>query len=95
MRTLALDIRARMPADRPGVVAIIGASNGKPSVVVAANDAARSAGISANTLVRAASEVLGGKGGGKDDVAQGGGTDASKSGEALAAIRRTLAAGRP
>ena len=39
---------------------------------------ARAAGISANTLVRAASEVLGGKGGGKDDVAQGGGTDAEQ-----------------
>jgi alanyl-tRNA synthetase len=95
VRTLALDIRGRIPADRPGVVAIIGSSNDKPSVVVAANDAARTAGISANTLVRAASEVLGGKGGGKDDVAQGGGTDATKSGEALEAIRRTLAASRP
>ena len=76
VRALALDIRNRMPADRPGVAAIIGSANGKPSVVVAVNEAGRAAGISANTLVRAASEVLGGKGGGKDDVAQGGGSDA-------------------
>jgi alanyl-tRNA synthetase len=69
---------------------VIGSASGKPSVVVAVNDAARSAGISANTLVRSASEVLGGKGGGKDDVAQGGGTDPSKAGEALTAIRRAL-----
>jgi alanyl-tRNA synthetase len=89
-RTLALDIRGRMPADRPGVAAVIGSASGKPSVVVAVNDAARAAGVSANTLVRAASEVLGGKGGGKDDVAQGGGADASKAGDALAAIRRAL-----
>jgi alanyl-tRNA synthetase len=95
VRTLALDIRGKMPADRAGVAAIIGSAKGKPSVVVAVNDAGRAAGISANTLVRAASEVLGGKGGGKDDVAQGGGTDASKTAEALMAIRHALTAGRP
>jgi alanyl-tRNA synthetase len=72
------------------VVAIIGTASGKPSVVVAVNEAGRATGISANTLVRAASEVLGGKGGGKDDVAQGGGSDASRAGEALVAIRNTL-----
>jgi alanyl-tRNA synthetase len=90
VRTLALDIRHRLPGDRPGVVAIIGTASGKPSVVVAVNEAGRATGISANTLVRAASEVLGGKGGGKDDVAQGGGSDASRAGEALVAIRNTL-----
>ncbi len=91
VRTLALDIRNRMPGDRPAVAAIIGSANGKPSVVVAVNEAARAAGISANTLVRAASEVLGGKGGGKDDVAQGGGSDASQTGPAMASIRQALA----
>jgi alanyl-tRNA synthetase len=94
VRTLALDIRNRMPSDRPGVAAIIGSAKGKPSVVVAVNDSARAAGISANTLVRAASEVLGGKGGGKDDVAQGGGSDPTRAGDALAAIRHALAGGR-
>jgi alanyl-tRNA synthetase len=93
-RTLALDIRNRMPGDRPGVAAVIGSANDKPSVVVAVNDAGRSAGISANTLVRAASEVLGGKGGGKDDVAQGGGSDVSRSGAAMSAIRQHLVDGR-
>ncbi len=91
VRTLALDVRNRMPGDRPGVVAIVGTGQGKASVVVAVNDAARSAGVSANTLVRAASEVLGGKGGGKDDVAQGGGAAADRAGEALTAVRHVLA----
>jgi alanyl-tRNA synthetase len=59
--------------------------------VVAVNDAGRTAGMSANTLVRAASEILGGKGGGKDDVAQGGGADASRATEALAAVRHAVA----
>jgi alanyl-tRNA synthetase len=91
VRTLALDIRNRMPGDRPGVVAIVGSADGKASVVVAVNDAGRTAGLSANELVRAASQVLGGKGGGKDDVAQGGGSDASRAGEALGAVRHALA----
>jgi alanyl-tRNA synthetase len=94
VRTLALDIRGRMAAERPGVAVIIGTAQGKPAVVVAVNDAARAAGISANALIRPATEVLGGKGGGKDDLAQGGGTDASKAAEALTAVRRALA-GRP
>ena len=91
VRTLALDVRNRMPAERPGVVAIVGTAKGKPAVVVAVNDTGRAAGLSANTFVRAASEVLGGKGGGKDDVAQGGGSDPSRAGEAVAAIRRLVA----
>src|SRR4051794_10428335 len=89
-RTLALDVRGRLAPDRPGAVVVIGVQDGKPSVVAAVNDSARSAGVSANALVRTASEVLGGKGGGKDDVAQGGGADPSKASEALSAIRRAL-----
>ena len=50
-------------------------ADGKVSVVAAVNDAARERGVSANDLVRAVGPLLGGKGGGKDDVAQGGGTD--------------------
>jgi alanyl-tRNA synthetase len=91
-RTLALDVRGRLAPDRPGAVVIIGVQDGKPSVVAAVNDSGRDAGISANALVRAAAGVLGGKGGGKDDVAQGGGSDASRVSEALDAVRRELAA---
>ncbi|HET8605160.1 MAG TPA: alanine--tRNA ligase-related protein, partial [Marmoricola sp.] len=91
-RTLALDVRGRLPGDRPGVVVVVGVRDGKPSVVVAVNDAARGRGISANALVRAASGALGGSGGGKDDVAQGGGADVARADEAVAAVRRELAA---
>ncbi|MGY2874964.1 alanyl-tRNA synthetase [Marmoricola sp. URHA0025 HA25] len=89
-RTLALDVRGRLPADRPGAVVVVGVQDGKPSVVAAVNDRGRDAGVSANALVRAAAAVLGGKGGGKDDVAQGGGSDASRASEALDAVRREL-----
>ncbi|MGN6252800.1 MAG: alanine--tRNA ligase [Marmoricola sp.] len=90
VRTLALDVRGRLASDRPGVAAILGNAGGKPSVVVAVNDAGRDAGLSANALVRVAAEVLGGKGGGKDDVAQGGGADAGRAQQALEAVRRAL-----
>ncbi len=86
-RTLALDVRGRLPGDRPGAVVVIGVQDGKPAIVAAVNERGREAGLSANTLVRAAAGVLGGKGGGKDDVAQGGGADAGKADEALAAAR--------
>jgi alanyl-tRNA synthetase len=91
-RSLALDVRGRLSPDRPGAVVIIGVQGGKPAVVAAVNDRGRDAGLSANALVRAAATPLGGKGGGKDDVAQGGGSDASRATEALEAARRELAA---
>ena len=53
----------------------------------AVNDEARGRGVSANDLVRAIGPLLGGKGGGKDDVAQGGGSDASRIDEALVLVR--------
>ncbi len=93
VRTLALDVRGRLAADRAGAVVVIGVQDGKPAVVAAVNDAGRAAGVSANKLVRAATELLGGKGGGKDDVAQGGGTDATRVNEALDAARRAVTAG--
>jgi alanyl-tRNA synthetase len=98
VRKLALDVRGRMPAGRPGVVAIIGSSSGKPSVVVAVNDEARGWGVSANALVKVAASVLGGSGGGKDDVAQGGGADVSQADQALRDVEhevgRMVTAGR-
>jgi alanyl-tRNA synthetase len=91
VRTLALDVRGRLPGDRPGAVLVIGVQDGKPAMVAAVNDAGTAAGVSANDLLRAAAALVGGKGGGKDDVAQGGGTDATQVDEALAAARALLA----
>jgi alanyl-tRNA synthetase len=73
IRKVTLDIRGRLPTDRPGVVLAIGVNDGRPTVVVAVNDAGRSRGLRAGALVLGASGALGGRGGGKDDVAQGGG----------------------
>jgi alanyl-tRNA synthetase len=86
VRTMVLDLRGRLGTERPSVVAITGAAKGRPVVVVATNELARARGIKAGELVRVAATALGGGGGGKDDIAQGGGQDASKVGDALAAV---------
>jgi len=93
VRSLALDVRGRLPADAPGVSVIIGVADGKVSVVAAVNDAGRARGLSANELVRAVAPFVDGRGGGKDDVAQGGGSDATRIDEALAAVTAAVAAG--
>ncbi|HTZ22832.1 MAG TPA: alanine--tRNA ligase, partial [Streptosporangiaceae bacterium] len=73
IRKLALDIRGRLAAGRPGVALVVGVPADRPTVVVAVNDAGRARGITAGALVLVAAGALGGRGGGKDDVAQGGG----------------------
>ena len=87
LRKIVLDVRARLGEDAPVVVALAGVSaDDKTMVAVATNAAARDLGIKAGDLVRGASKMLGGGGGGKPDFAQGGGTDASKIDEALKAL---------
>ena len=90
VRELALDLRSRFGSEA-AVVAVAGVSNGRPVILVATTEGARSAGVKAGALVRVAAGVLGGGGGGKDDVAQGGGQDASKIGAALDAVRDAIA----
>ncbi|MCW2829982.1 MAG: alanine--tRNA ligase, partial [Aeromicrobium sp.] len=88
-RTIALDIRKRL-ADRPAVVVVIGDAGGKPAAVVALNDTAQARGLSANELIKLVGDKIGGRGGGKADVAQGGGTDVSAIPAALAAVEAAL-----
>ena len=87
LRKIALDLRSH---ESRSVVALISANEGKPVLVVATSEQARSGGVKAGALVKIGSTVLGGGGGGKDDFAQGGGTDVSKSLEALTAISNAL-----
>ena len=90
LRRLVLDVRGRLGAERPVVVAASAAANGRPVVVVAVNETARTWGVRAGDLVRVAAQILGGGGGGKDDVAQGGGTDPSAIPAALQAVEHTV-----
>jgi alanyl-tRNA synthetase len=76
-----------------GVVVFVGASeDNKASVVVGVTDDLTSR-FSAVDLVRVASAALGGQGGGgRPDMAQAGGPDASKASQAIAAVRAALEA---
>ena len=87
LRKIAIDLRSQ---NAKSVVALLSNNDGKPVLVVAVSDEARAAGVKAGALVKIGSTVLGGGGGGKDDFAQGGGTDASTSLEAIAAISQSL-----
>jgi alanyl-tRNA synthetase len=95
IRALALDVRGRMPADRPAVAMIVGVPADRPVVVIAVNEAGRGLGLSAGTLGGVAARALGGGGGGKPDVAQGGGASLSAGSpgiidEAFDAVRSAL-----
>ena len=90
LRTLALDVRDRLGNECGAVVALGGIVAGKPSLVVATNEAAREHSIKAGALVRAVGKHMGGGGGGRDDVAQGGGTKPEGLEAAIDAIRREI-----
>jgi alanyl-tRNA synthetase len=72
------------------VVALAARVGGKPAVIAATTPAARDAGVKAGALAKQAAATLGGGGGGKDDLAQGGGSDATAIGAALDGIRAAL-----
>jgi alanyl-tRNA synthetase len=73
-----------------GIAALVAVNDGRASVAVGVTDDV-SAQVSAVDLVKAAVVALGGQGGGgRPDMAQGGGPDGAKANEALAAIRDSL-----
>jgi alanyl-tRNA synthetase len=82
VRQLALDVRGRIPADRAAVV-LVAAGGERVTLVAAVNEAGRARGLSANLVLREAAAAVDGKGGGKDDVAQGGGSNAAGIPDAL------------
>jgi alanyl-tRNA synthetase len=89
LRTLALEIRNRVQ-DSAAVVAVVGGAVDKPSVVIVTTEAARDRGLDAGELVRVAAETLGGRGGGKADIAQGGGTDGARAEDALKSVEYAI-----
>jgi alanyl-tRNA synthetase len=81
---------AILKADTADVVALVSTADGKASIFVGLGEAAKGK-ADAVALVRAAAAAVGGKGGGgKPDMAQAGGPESEKAGEALAAVRVAL-----
>ncbi|HEX2593307.1 MAG TPA: alanine--tRNA ligase [Rhizomicrobium sp.] len=88
LKGLADDAKAKVGS---GVVGFVAIADGKASLVVGVTDDLTGK-ISAVDLVRVGAEALGGKGGGgRPDMAQAGGPDGTKAGDALAAIEKKLA----
>jgi alanyl-tRNA synthetase len=76
-----------------GVVALVAVADGKASLVVGVTDDLTKR-LNAVELVKIGSTALGGQGGGgRPDMAQAGGPDASRAKDALAAIERAIVAG--
>ena len=88
LRGVAEDFRKQVGS---GVVALIGVTDGKAAVTVAATSDVTDR-VNAADLARAAVIAMGGQGaGGKADFAQGGAPDGSKAEAGLAAMRAALA----
>ena len=88
LRGLLDQAKARMGS---GVAAIVAVNDGRASFAVAVTNDLTSR-ISAVDLVRAGVAALGGKGGGgRPDMAQGGGPDGARAADAIAAVRAVLA----
>ena len=93
LRALAMEVRNRL-GSRPGVVALFAPQEGnKVSFVVATTPGARDKGLAAGKLVPSFAPALGGRGGGKPDMAQGGGTNPAGVEQAITALRDAVAAG--
>ena len=89
LRSLLDQAKARMGS---GVAAVVAVNDGKAAIAAAVTDDLTGK-ISAVDLVRAGVEALGGKGGGgRADMAQGGGPDGAKAADAIAAVRAALSA---
>jgi alanyl-tRNA synthetase len=91
LRTLVQEVRNKV-ANQTAVICVIGGTADKPAVVVATTEGARQRGVKAGELVTLAAKALGGRGGGKDDLAQGGGTDAAGVDQAFTDVEHAIGA---
>lgn len=94
LRGIATDLRGRV-GDRQAVIALFSttgeADDTKVPFVIATTESARGAGIKAGDLVKEIAPLVGGRGGGKPDLAQGSGTDPSGIDAARTRIRELVA----
>jgi alanyl-tRNA synthetase len=77
---------------RAGEAAVVlgGVDDGKVALVASFTKGAVARGLSAATVIREAAGVVGGGGGGRDDVAQAGGREPARLGEALETARKAI-----
>ena len=80
LRTMGDQLKEKLGS---GVIVLGSGKDGKVSLVVMATDDVVKKGVHAGNIIKAAAAVCGGGGGGRPNMAQAGGKDASKIGEAL------------
>lgn len=88
MRTLGDQLKNKLGS---GVIVLAGAKDGKVSLMAMATDDVVKKGAHAGNIIKAAAAVCGGGGGGRPNMAQAGGKDASKIGEALEKAKEVVA----
>ncbi len=91
LRELAMKARGRGRPEIGSAQAGIAVAEGKVALIVTANDRAIEQGVTARALLQAALPAIEGRGGGKDDMAQGGGSRISGVADAIAAIEAEIA----
>jgi alanyl-tRNA synthetase len=89
VRDMATSLAQALEA-KASVVAVTAVIDDKVVLIVACSAKARELGASSGTLVKLASDVLGGGGGGRDNLAQGGGPLVAKLKDAISAIEQSL-----
>jgi alanyl-tRNA synthetase len=90
LRELVLQVRAKAGNEKPVVVVGASVDDGKVAVVAAVNETGQKSGIAAKDVLAAAMPAVAGRGGGKSDVAQGGGSNPAGVSDALAAVEISL-----
>ena len=73
-----------------GVVVLAAVNEGKVNLLAMATDSAQKAGAHAGNLIKAVAAIVGGGGGGRPNMAQAGGKNPEKAGEAIEAVAGIL-----
>ena len=90
LRELLNKTKGRARHDIPVVVIGAAATDGKVSIIAGASPQAIALGVTAKAVLEAAAPSIDGRGGGKDDVAQGGGTNPDGIDAAFAAVEAMI-----
>ena len=90
LREMVMKAKGRNRPELPVVLVGSAVADGKASIIAAANQTAIDLGVTANLVLKTALPSVDGRGGGKDDLAQGGGTRPEGVSDALAAVESMI-----
>ena len=92
LREMVMKAKGRSRPELPVILVGAAVGDGKASIIGAANQTAIDLGMTANNLLATALPFIDGRGGGKDDLAQGGGTRPEGVTAALEAVESMILA---